>query len=78
MTSPSKRRFGRLLCRLGRHTGQAQGGTLMYTCPDCRGSFWQTHDFSAVTAEADARIAAGDHSAVDWAQDEVRRTVEGR
>lgn len=50
---------------------------MMFTCPDCRRSFWQTRDMSHITAAADARIAAGDRSAVDWAHEQVRRTVEG-
>lgn len=50
---------------------------MMFTCPDCCRSFWQTRDMSHITAAADARIAAGDLSAGEWAQERVRRTVEG-
>lgn len=75
-------RFGRLLCRLGRHTGQAQGGTMMFTCPRCKRSLWQPlrhrDRLRAVETEADLRLASGDHSAVDWAHDEVARITEGR
>lgn len=46
-------------CILGRHTGQAQGGTLMFTCPRCRGSFFQRDDYSAVERKADVLIDAG-------------------
>lgn len=65
----------RLLCKLGRHVGQETGGTMMYTCPRCKGSFWQTQDMSHISAAADLRIAAGDRSAVVWAHEQVRRTV---
>jgi hypothetical protein len=60
-------------CKLGRHIGQERGGTMVFTCSRCGGDFWQTADMRAVTAAADARIAAGDHSAVSWAADEVAR-----
>lgn len=74
------RRFRRLFvrkegdpCQLGRHTGQADGGTMMFTCPRCGGS----HNMRAITVAADMRVEAGDLSAVDWAHEQVRRTVEG-
>lgn len=31
----------------------------------------------AITVAADMRVEAGDLSAVDWAHEQVRRTVEG-
>jgi uncharacterized C2H2 Zn-finger protein len=48
-----------LKCRLGRHKGQSDGGTMCFTCPNCGGSFWQKRDYSAVTAQADRLIEAG-------------------
>lgn len=48
-----------LRCMLGRHTGQKQGGTMMFLCPRCGGSYWQTKDFSAVTRRADFLIRTG-------------------
>lgn len=49
-------------CVLGRHTGQENGGTMMFTCPRCRGSYMQPLDFSHVATEADTMIAQGDVS----------------
>lgn len=62
-------------CKLGKHIGQAQGGTMMFTCSRCGGSFWQRGDYRAVTALADQLIADGKgHEAVRFAHDVVRAT----
>lgn len=61
-----------LKCRLGRHEGQERGGTMVFTCSNCGGSFWQTKDYSHITVLAEARLALGDESAVDWAHDKVK------
>lgn len=61
-----------LRCILGRHTGRREGGTMMFTCPRCRGSFWQTRDYSHVTRAADALIA---QDRADEAHELVRRKV---
>lgn len=47
-------------CIFGRHTGQADGGTMMFTCPRCHESFWQRCDYSHVTRAANAAIDRGD------------------
>jgi uncharacterized C2H2 Zn-finger protein len=61
-------------CLLGRHTGQKEGGTMMFTCPRCGGSFWQKHDLRAVTAHADRLIDAGrSDEALDYARREIKR-----
>ena len=63
-----------LRCKLGRHTGQENGGTMVFTCSRCGGSFWQTKDYSAVTARADRLIDAGrGEEALDLARDAVKR-----
>jgi hypothetical protein len=67
-------------CRLGRHIGQESGGTLMFTCPRCGGSYWQSlkhYDrLQRVSAAADLMIAAGRaDEALKYTQDEVRRIV---
>lgn len=63
-----------LRCVLGRHTGQKEGGTLMFTCRRCKGSFWQRADFSDVQVLCDKLIAQGHgREALRVAQDEVRR-----
>lgn len=49
-----------LRCRLGRHTGQENGGTMVFTCPRCGGSFWQAPDVRDLTGPADARLTAGE------------------
>lgn len=68
---------GRVLCRLGRHTGQREGGTMMFTCPRCGESFWQRHDFSGVTAFADRLIDEGrPDDALRYAEDEIRRKYD--
>lgn len=65
---------GRLLCRFGRHTGQADGGTLMFTCPRCGGSFVQPVDYSDVTRYADMLIENGQgEEALRFARDAVRK-----
>lgn len=53
------------LCIIGRHAGQEDGGTMMFTCPRCKGSFWQPHDYSAVTSAADRLIDQGDHEGAE-------------
>lgn len=61
-------------CKLGRHKGQENGGTMMFTCPNCGGSYWQRGDYRAVTALADSMIAQGrGDEALSMAQDAVRR-----
>jgi uncharacterized C2H2 Zn-finger protein len=61
-----------LRCRLGRHTGQQDGGTMVYMCPRCGGSYWQPHDYSAVTRYADLLIANGQsEEALRFARDAV-------
>lgn len=62
-----------LRCKLGRHRGQEDGGTMAFTCPRCGGSFWQPDDHSTVTAAADAMAAAGD---LDGAMRMVREAVQ--
>lgn len=58
---------------MGRHVGRENGGTQVYTCSRCGGSFWQEHDFSAVTREAEALMAIGEHeNALRLAQRAVR------
>lgn len=64
-----------LRCALGLHTGQAEGGTMMFTCPRCGGSFWQRADMSDVTRAADAMLDAG---RVDDANAYVREEVKRR
>lgn len=49
-----------LRCRLGRHTGQERGGTMVFTCKRCGGDYWQPHDYSPVTRAADAALDRGD------------------
>jgi hypothetical protein len=63
-----------LRCRLGRHTGQAEGGTAMYTCPRCGGSYWQTVSMRDVQETADMMINAGrTDEALEYARREIRR-----
>lgn len=67
-------RLGRVLCMLGRHTGQREGGTMMFTCPRCGGSFWQRKDYSAITRYADMLIALGQaDEALRFVRDAVRK-----
>lgn len=67
-------KLGRILCVVGLHTGQRDGGTLMYTCPRCTKFRWQTRDYSAVTRRGDALIDEGrGDEALHYAQDKVRR-----
>lgn len=60
---------------IGRHTGQSDGGTMMFTCPRCRRSFWQPRDYSRATREADELIDAGDF---DGARRVVRDALADR
>jgi predicted nucleic acid-binding Zn-ribbon protein len=32
-----------LRCRMGRHIGQERGGLMVFQCPRCGGSYWQTN-----------------------------------
>jgi hypothetical protein len=67
-----------LLCKLHRHTGQENGGTMAFTCSRCGGSFWQTKDMSHITAAADLMVAAGrGDEAVEFARDAVKREYGG-
>lgn len=63
MSLPRKRLSpARLLC------------TMMFTCPRCRKSFWQRHDFRAVNVLADAMIAEGRPTeALAFAREEIQR-----
>jgi uncharacterized C2H2 Zn-finger protein len=67
--------LGRRLCKAGRHTGQAQGGTLMFTCPRCKRSFWQVEDYSDLTRLGDEMIDRGD---IEGAKAMVRRELTRR
>ncbi len=64
-----------LRCRVGLHTGQERGGTLMFTCPGCGGAFWQRRDYSHITRQADAMIDRGD---TDGAERLVRDALAPR
>jgi uncharacterized C2H2 Zn-finger protein len=59
------RNLKRLLCVIGIHTGQREGGTMMFTCPRCRRSLWQRKDYSHLTRAADAAIDRGDRAAAE-------------
>jgi uncharacterized C2H2 Zn-finger protein len=48
-----------LRCIFGLHTGQREGGTMVFYCPRCERSFWQRRDYSHVTAAADRLIEQG-------------------
>jgi uncharacterized C2H2 Zn-finger protein len=61
-----------LRCMVGLHTGQREGGTMMFTCPRCRRSFWQRKDYSEITRYADILIENGQ---ADEAQQLVREAV---
>ena len=54
-------------CLLGLHTGANSpgAGLIMYTCPRCKGSFWQRHDHRAALAAADAAILRDDLEAAE-------------
>jgi uncharacterized C2H2 Zn-finger protein len=66
-------------CMLGRHTGQAEGGTLMFWCPRCEESFWQEKDLRHIQANADFMIEHGQcDQALDVAQAEIRKAYGKR
>jgi hypothetical protein len=48
-------------CRLGRHTGRENGGTMVFSCPNCGGSYWQPDDprLREATLMGDALADAG-------------------
>lgn len=52
-----------LRCRLRRHVGQENGGTMCFTCSRCGGTYWQPRDHRALTALGDAMIARGEGDA---------------
>jgi uncharacterized C2H2 Zn-finger protein len=61
-----------LRCIVGLHTGQREGGTMMFYCPRCETSHWQRHDYSATTMRADRLIDEGRY---DEAHEIVRHEV---
>lgn len=66
-------------CRKGEHIGQEKGGTMVFYCPRCGGSFWQPYELRSLNPIADRMIDEGrGDEAIEMVRDRVRRFHGGR